>query len=130
MCVCVCECVVHVGVYMNTHTWTLLVCVYCFAQIGGVCLRESECLRVVKLAETARAAHRFSELHHSSLDEEWLRTLPAMLPSGLGSLYSLSLSPCVSVSITSITCSAFSVDPLHSTPGSPSAASLSLCLLR
>lgn len=54
-----------------------------------------ECLRVVKLAETARAAHRFSRLHHSSLGEEWLCTMPAVLPSGLDSLYSLLL--CVSI---------------------------------
>lgn len=36
-----------------------------------------ECFRVVKLAETARAAHRFSRLHYSSPSEEWLRTMLA-----------------------------------------------------
>lgn len=59
--------------------------------------RLCECVRVVKLAETAGAAHRFSWLHHSSLGEEWLCTMAAMLPSGLDSLYSLP--PSLSVSL-------------------------------
>lgn len=60
--------------------------------------RASECLRAVKLAETARVAHRFSWLHRSSLSEEWLRTMSAMLPSGLDSL--CSLPPCLSLSLS------------------------------
>ena len=84
---------------MNVHTWTVCTLVHRF------CVCVCECLRVVKLAETAGAAHRFSQLHHSSLGEEWLCTMPAALPSGLDSLYSLtpSLPLGVSVSITSLT---------------------------
>ena len=78
-----------------------------------MCVRE--CLRVVKLAETARAAHRSSWLHHSSLGEEWLCTMPAVLPSGLDSLYALRAAPSVSLSLLPLSLSFLPLDSLYFT---------------